>query len=260
MKFEVLNADGSGRARLFVFQNYGRSYALQPIWPDPARKDASAEDWVALYRQALERLRADGMAEAGTRVSDIPEFAAFRERLPELGFRRRHVRVEYRAELEKLPTDEGSPFTWESMAPAGPWDEARVVELLRKVGRGDPDFDVENEDVLEVLRGYFNDPELTNDPAHAQVGRLEGKSIAFVFAQVAPKSGWSRITYMGLAPEWRGRGLGKWVHRRGFELMRRQGGKLYHGGTLEQNAGMRALFLSHGCAEFRRLEEWVCAL
>ena len=80
--------------------------------------------------------------------------------------------------------------------------------------------------------------------------------MAFVCAQVAPSDGWSRITYMGLVESARGRGLGRWVHRRGFAMMRAQGGELYHGGTAAENAGMLRLFVDHGCDEVARLEEF----
>lgn len=61
---------------------------------------------------------------------------------------------------------------------------------------------------------------------------------------------------MGVIPEFRGKGFGKWVHRHGFMMMKAQGGKLYHGGTHGENLPMRKLFESHGCKIFCELEEW----
>jgi hypothetical protein len=55
---------------------------------------------------------------------------------------------------------------------------------------------------------------------------------ALTVVQMNPKSGWSRISYMGIAPKFRGQGLGKWVHRFSFRKMKEEGGKLYHGGTV----------------------------
>ena len=89
-----------------------------------------------------------------------------------------------------------------------------------------------------------------------QIGSIDGTFAAFVMAQVAPSDGWSRVTYVGIVPEFRGQGLGKWAHRRGFTVMRAQGGKLYHGGTRSENAPMVRLFEMHGCAEFARMTEW----
>jgi ribosomal protein S18 acetylase RimI-like enzyme len=81
--------------------------------------------------------------------------------------------------------------------------------------------------------------------------------MAIVVAQINPKSGWSRITHMGIIPAFRSRKLGKWVHRHGFEMMRGQGGKLYHGGTVSTNTAMIRLFNQHGCKEYRRMQEWI---
>ncbi len=95
------------------------------------------------------------------------------------------------------------------------------------------------------------DPVLTHAPECIQVSEA-----GIVIAQVNPRTAWARITYMGLLPEHRGRGLGRWVHRRGFAMLRAQGGALYHGGTVETNRPMMRLFEAHGCRFHRRLEEW----
>jgi len=81
--------------------------------------------------------------------------------------------------------------------------------------------------------------------------------VALVCAQVAAESGWSRITYMGPIPAARGQGLGRWVHRRGFAMLKAQGGTLYHGGTAVENHAMCKLFRDHGCTVYRRMTEWV---
>jgi ribosomal protein S18 acetylase RimI-like enzyme len=88
------------------------------------------------------------------------------------------------------------------------------------------------------------------------LGYIDGKLAAFVVAQVRP-DGWSRITYMGVHPDFRGKGLGKWVHRRGFAMMKKLGGKDYFGGTVSTNKNMVKLFQEHGCRGTRVLEEWV---
>ena len=89
-----------------------------------------------------------------------------------------------------------------------------------------------------------------------QVGFVDGREAAFVCAQVAAKDGWSRISYMGVVPDARGQGLGTWVQRRGFRLMRELGGTTYHGGTAADNAAMLRLFEKHGCEECARLREF----
>ena len=97
---------------------------------------------------------------------------------------------------------------------------------------------------------------MRDDPECFQIGSLEGEDVAFVCAQVAAKDGWSRIAYMGLVPAARGKGLGRWLHRHGFAMIKEQGGKLYHGGTAASNKAMLALFEAHGCREFKRMTEF----
>lgn len=70
--------------------------------------------------------------------------------------------------------------------------------------------------------------------------------------------GASRISYMGVAPEFRQQGLGKWVHRYSFKTMKNLGEKLYHGGTSATNHAMLRLFEIHQCELFLEMEEWIC--
>ena len=88
------------------------------------------------------------------------------------------------------------------------------------------------------------------------IGSVDGEPAGIVVAQINPRTRWSRISYMGLAPRYRGRGLGRYVHRHGLAMMREQGGELYQGGTVETNRPMVRLFEAHGCRFYRRLEEW----
>ena len=113
-----------------------------------------------------------------------------------------------------------------------------------------------NEDALIALKGFLNEPTLTHGPECVQITHLKDQPAALIIAQIEPATGWSRITYMGIMPEFRGQGLGKWVHRHGFKMMREQGGSLYHGGAVSSNEGMIRLFQNHGCKEYRRMQEW----
>lgn len=127
---------------------------------------------------------------------------------------------------------------------------------LLEVAAGDPHSRDEQEDPRDALADWLSAPGLTSGPACVQIGYLDDRAVAFVCAQVSPEDGWSRITYMGLVPDARGRGLGTWVHRRGFRMLREQGGKLYHGGTAAANTGMLRLFREHGCKEVVRMLEY----
>jgi len=180
----------------------------------------------------------------------------WREALRAAGWHLAGERVEYDAPIDSLPDDEGTPLDWREYAAVG---HEFAAGMLERCAAGDP-HGLQKRDVpSEVIHGYLRELKLTNGPECIEIGYLDGEPVAFLCAQVALSDGWSRVTYMGLVESARGRGLGKWVHRRGFGSMRRQGGKTYHGGTAVENRRMVALFESHGCRERWRMEDWTWA-
>ncbi len=129
----------------------------------------------------------------------------------------------------------------------------------RRHSLGDPSSSPD-EDAEAALREFLADASFTNDPLGVQVGTLDGVDVAFVMTQVNPTTGWSRITYMGVAPSHRRRGLGAVVHARGIAVARTLGGRLYVGGTSTANAPMLALFRRLGAQPLRAMERWALAL
>jgi GNAT superfamily N-acetyltransferase len=110
---------------------------------------------------------------------------------------------------------------------------------------------------LLFIQDFLVDPVLTAGLGCIHVGFMGDEIAAMTVVQINSKSGWSRISYMGVVPKFRTLGLGKWVHRYSFVQMKKQGGKLYHGGTVSTNTRMIRLFESHGCAVYRQMEEWI---
>jgi GNAT superfamily N-acetyltransferase len=147
------------------------------------------------------------------------------------------------------------PFAWDALAPAGAVDFARAAAAMQAASVGDP-MSSPDEEAAAAIREALADASLTHDPMGVQVGALDGADAAFVMAQVSPTTGWSRITYLGVLPAFRGRGLGAFVHARGLSLARTLGGRLYVGGTSTRNAPMLALFQKLGAEEFRTMERW----
>lgn len=176
------------------------------------------------------------------------------QRLPELGFSKKQDRIEFTKLLAELPPEAGSPIEWRTASGLG-FDDVGVAKLLTQVAEGDPDSEP-TDDPLVYIQDWMKDPVLTSGTDCIGVGIFDGEVCALVVAQINPKTKWSRISYMGMAPEFRGRGLGVWVHRHGFEMLRKQGGELYHGGTSAENYSMLKLFERNGCDFYRRMEEW----
>jgi RimJ/RimL family protein N-acetyltransferase len=175
--------------------------------------------------------------------------------LSQRGFRRIYHRTEFRVDLSQLPTDNGTPLQWEALPDLSDLSLRPFVKLMELALAGYDDWE-DDADATTFIRSCLDENDLTSHPQCFQMARFEGQDIGFVIAQVDTSTGWSRITYMGLVPEFRGRGLGKWIHRHGFRMMHEQGGSLYHGGTLTGNHPMIRLFQSHGCHVYRTMQGW----
>lgn len=206
-----------------------------------------------LVRAAIVRAVEHGAREIITRPRADGLTAPYRAALEMEGFRCLGERVEYCAPLSELPGEVAGPFEWRSMAEVG-IDFA--ASMLARVGEGDPHGLQPGENPLDALRGYLAEPGLTSSPDCVQIGYLGDRPVAFVCAQMSPTTGWSRISYMGVIPEARGQGLGRFVHLHGLSMLRAQGGKTYHDGTAADNIAMLSLFERHGCREHERMSEW----
>lgn len=175
--------------------------------------------------------------------------------LPTIGFKKKNERVEYKKSLSDLPDDEGSPLTWKSAIELN-WTDKNIGDFLNLVSHGDPDSEA-NQDPLLYIQDFLADPVLTAGLQCVHIGFFKSEKAALSVVRINPKSGWSRISYMGIAPQFRGKNLGKWVHRFSFKQMKSEGGTLYHGGTDALNKPMIRLFESHSCNLFCEMEEWI---
>ena len=135
-------------------------------------------------------------------------------------------------------------------------DARRQPSSTPRPAAGDPHGLAPDDDPAALLDSYLADVKLGGNEDCVAIGYLADEPVAFVCAQVDSDDGWSRITYMGLVTSARRRGLGRWVHRRGFAMMKALGGVEYHGGTATANTGMLKLFAEHGCKEKWRLLEF----
>jgi GNAT superfamily N-acetyltransferase len=212
------------------------------------------DDVVAsLLPEVLERADELGATIVRTRPRAAQLGPRYRAALLANGFRELGERVEFKTPVADLPLDDGTPLTWRDLDEAG---RDLAAEMLARVAVGDPHSDPENEDPHEAIADWLGAPALTHGPDCLQIGYRDGAPVAFVCAQVRPDTGWARVTYMGVAPEARGQGLGAWVHKHGFRMLLDQGGKLYHSGTSTANAAMLRLFETHGCVEVDRMFEF----
>lgn len=252
LEMRRISLDTQGQIQASLFLSWFQPGVL--TFGPPRFSGAGAAALPELIGDAQAWARSQG-ARLQCRLLDIEAMAPTLAALPGLGARLSHRRVEFWAPLADLPDETGTPLQWSSLAPAGKHSFETVTEVLHAAGVGDPDWDPAD-DAAELLKSYLAEEALIGTPDCVQIASLDGELMGIAIAQVNPGTRWSRITYMGMLPAFRGRGLGKWIHRHGFEMLRAQGGVEYHGGTVAGNHAMEALFLSQGCRPERRLQEW----
>ena len=251
MNFKHLNGEGTATCSLAVSHLWADVYGID----QRGSGTCSADDWSKLINQATHAAFEKGAKSVNFRVIEKPEADELLGRLPNLGFAFKEGRVEYRAFLSDLPDDHGSPLIWKTAMHLG-WTDEQIGDYLREIAKGAPDFEP-GEDPHTYIQDWLKDPVLISGPECISIGFIDGRPTALVVAQVNSRTLWSRISYMGLIPEARGQGFGKWIHRRGFTMLKEQGGDLYHGGTNSQNEAMIRLFENHGCRPYHRMQEWI---
>ncbi len=213
------------------------------------------EDIGRLLTEARARARELGVRELGTRVHDSQMTPEYRGGLLDAGFELVTRRIEYKTPLAQMFAEDRSNFVWRTMAETG---ESLVLDLLRDASIDSPDA-VDTSVGPSAIENTLGEPYAGLDPRAVQVGYLEGEPVAILFCLATPEDGWSTITFIGIVPSHRKRGLGLQVHRHGIATLRALGGSTYHDGTSEANEAMQRLFAKQGCIEYARMEEWRAA-
>ncbi len=276
MSRTLVDDTGAVCLSLLSFAVSDRERGVHLHWLDGASSLPSPDALSGAFGSIVTDARADRVRVIETRVvtRDVDRdetitaarASTTRAALSSLGFARNGGRDEFRLALDGdeisawlAPLAARDPFQWSALTPSGEVTFERAARAMHEVSVGDPSSSPD-EDAAAALRECLADASFTNDPLGVQVGTLDGADAAFVMTQVNPTTGWSRITYMGLAPAHRARGLGAVVHARGVALARALGGSTYVGGTSTDNAPMLSLFRKLGAAPFRAMERWVLSL
>lgn len=254
-KFVHLDGEGKSWGIVSTEQLWANVYALKYNRPE-VRLDR--EIWKGLFAQAKAAAIDFGAETIGARLRKDYEPEMLRSILTEIGLKKISERVEYQCEISLLPNDLGSPLQWKTAKELG-WDTIQIAQFTGDITKDALDVDPD-EKPEDFVQDWLHHEEFTSGPDCIAVGFLNNKPCTLVVVQINQETGWSRLSYMGIIPDFRGKGFGKWVHRHGFKMMKDQGGKLYHGGTHGENLPMRKLFESHGCKLFCEMEEWSCNL
>lgn len=252
--FVTLSPDGHEVTSALRLVRIGQDEAFLTPWR--GRAGCGTRDAVAcLLTEARARACELGIRDLGTRVHDPQMAPDYQAALRDAGFRLATRRIEYKTPLAQMPTEDPSSLVWKTMAETG---EALVLHLLRDASVDSPDpvdTSVGSTAIENLLDGKY--AEL--DPRTVQVGYEAGEPAAILFCLATPEDGWSTITFLGIVPSYRRRGLGLQAHRHGIATLRALGGATYHDGTSEANEAMQRLFARQGCLEFARMGEWHAA-
>ncbi len=254
--FLIRNEKGHQVLASRIFKIESDKYALQiPIF---CEKDTKALN--QLFSQVKERLVALRGRALVCRMAHDEKYDFLKPEMLKFGFKVIGNRVEYKTQIQNLDfSSHGeSPLEWISPLVDNSMSFDEVADFMEAVAQDDPDFNQETDNAKECLESYLSEAGLYNQKDCLQIGFLKGENFpcCFIVAQVESSSGWSRITYMGVHPDFRSKGLGTWVQRHGVQMLKKQGGTEYHGGTNLNNKAMQAVFEKNGCQFFRSLSEW----
>lgn len=165
--------------------------------------------------------------------------------LPAVGFTLRSQKLfverDLTAEIEK---EWLTGITWASLAACG---EEAFVALLSAAAVGDPfeDSSADPDTAFAELKTHAGP---AFEPRGWLVAWYQGEPCGVVLPQRyhdEPDSG--TIFYIGVLPDFRGRRIGRHLHREGLRLLRHMGVKRYKGSTDERNTAMAGIFTANGC-------------
>ncbi|MFA7332140.1 MAG: GNAT family N-acetyltransferase [Candidatus Delongbacteria bacterium] len=162
------------------------------------------------------------------------------------GFQVHERKLYVERDLVGFQPAEPDPFDYLTLRDAG---EPAFVEVLAGLEPGSP-----SPDGLAQARSGFQEllelagSALDRDAWH--VVRHRGDVVGLVLPQLFPDSPHEGTLYwIGLLPNWRGRGWGRILHARGLRHLSERGARRYIGSTPVENLPMRRVFAANGCTE-----------
>lgn len=252
---KFVHPDSNGIPWLIVSteQLWANVYAIKYNKPEVV---PSAEIWMDLLHQAKAEAIQLGASSIECRIRLDYQPDLLRQQFDLMGFKHKFRRVEFESDVKALPEAKGSPLRWKTAKQLN-WDLNQLALYTKAITTDALDVDP-SEKAEDFIQDWITNSDLSSGLDCISIGFINDHPCALVVAQVNQPTGWSRISYMGLLPAFRRKNLGKWVHKQGFSMMKAQGGRTYHGGTLAHNLPMRKLFESHNCRFLWEMEEWTC--
>jgi RimJ/RimL family protein N-acetyltransferase len=143
---------------------------------------------------------------------------------------------------EDLPP--AGDFAWRTLAEAG---EAEILPALVSASEGDP-FEEEPRDPEREWKELVEDTGDDLDPTLWRVALQDGEPVGVVLPTVwKGRRREGTLSYVGVVPAHRGRGLGRALHAAGLHLLAGAGALRYAGSTDVRNTAMARVFERNGC-------------
>lgn len=163
--------------------------------------------WKNLFDQAEKAAKDFGAESLQCRIRLEYEPEVFRTILKEKNFQLMSGRIEYQNDVQKLPDDKGTPLIW-TTAERLDWTPKQIVQFTKEVTKYALDVD-SNENIDDFIQDWLRHKELSSGRRCIAIGYYQDQRCALAVVQTNEETGWSRISYMGLIPSFRGKGLGK---------------------------------------------------
>jgi ribosomal protein S18 acetylase RimI-like enzyme len=136
------------------------------------------------------------------------------------------------------------PFAWRSLAEVG---HEAFLPVLWEASQGDP-FEGPDRDARREWGTLVADTGSDLDPALWRIALQEGEPLGVVLPTVwKGERREGTMSYVGVLPSHRGRGLGRALHAAGLHLLAEAGALRYVGSTDVRNTAMARVFAQNGC-------------
>ena len=267
---ELTNEHGVVCASIDIIRDDTESWGIVVSWRRRVDGLPDAQAWNEALESSLTQCREKGAALISSRVITAAEgvpnalvtarAAMHRGSLSARGFRQCEGRVEYHMAVDEALTaleagEVTARLSWGCINTDNESEVARAAELLRLAAEGDLESHARN-DALGYLKVLLDNHDTVKAPERVQVGAFDGVPAVVLLLVVDPSDGWSSIYYIGVLPEFRGRGLGAEAMLRGLLCLKAMGGRTYHDSTGTRNVAALALFGRLGRPPWRIMEEW----